>query len=388
MGLPGILCHVDDILVYGKDQTEHDTRLMAALEAIQKAGLTLNSEKCQFNQTCISFLGHIVNSEGISQDPQKTMAITKMAQPTSVTQLRRFLGMINQMGKFSPNLAQISQPLRDLLSKKNSWIWERPQQEAFEKLKSEVATTCVLCHYNVDAKTKISADASSYGLGAVLLQFQKNKWQPIAFASRSLNETDAQIEKEALAITWACERFSEYILGKEVELETDHKPLVPLLGSKHLDSLPPRVLRFRLRLMRFQYNIKHVPGKELYIPDTLSRAPVNNATDHLATNDIELYIQTVVLSLPADKDRLNSYREAQANDTICSRLIDYCKSGWPNKSKLGGEIKKYWQFAGKFSLHDNLLLYGSRIVVPESMRLVTLQKIHQGHQGIQKSWSV
>ena len=386
-GLPGILCHVDDILVYGKDQTEHDTRLMAALKAIQKAGLTLNREKCRFNQTCISFLGHIINSEGISQDPQKTVAITKMAQPTCVTQLRRFLGMINQMGKFSPNLAQISQPLRDLLSKKNSWIWERPQQEAFEKLKTEVTTTHVLHHYDVNARTKISADASSYGLGAVILQFHKNKWQPIAFASRSLNETEcryAQIEKEALAITWACERFSEYILGKEVELETDHKPLVPLLGSKHLDSLPPRVLRFRLRLMRFRYNIKHVPGKELYIPDTLSRAPVNNPADHLATDDIELYVQTVVQSLPADKDRLNTYREAQANDAICSRLIDYCKSGWPNKSKLRGEIKKYWQFAGELSLHDDLLLYESRIVVPDAMRLVTLQKIHQGHQGIQK----
>ena len=89
-----------------------------------------------------------------------------------------------------------------------------------------------------------------------------NRCQPIAFASRSLNETEcryAQREKEALAITWACERFSEYILGKEIELESDYKPLVPLLGSKHMDSLLPWVLHFTLYLMRFQCNIKHVP---------------------------------------------------------------------------------------------------------------------------------
>ncbi len=82
----------------------------------------------------------------------------------------------------------------------------------------------------------------------------------------------AQIEKEALASTWACEKFSDFILGKHIDLETDHKPLVPLLGSKNLDSLPPRILRFRLRLDRFDYTISHIPGKQLHIADTLSRA--------------------------------------------------------------------------------------------------------------------
>ena len=92
--------------------------------------------------------------------------------------------------------------------------------------------------------SKISADASSYGLGAVLLQKHNGEWKPIAFASRSLTDTErryAQIEKEALVLTWACEKFSEYVLGKPIQLETDHKPLVPLLGKKSLDSLPPRV---------------------------------------------------------------------------------------------------------------------------------------------------
>ena len=85
----------------------------------------------------------------------------------------------------------------------------------------------------------------------------------------------AQIEKEALVITWACEKFNQYILGKRILLETDHKPLVPLMTHKHLDNLPPCVLRFRLRLMRFDYEISHLPGKYFYTADALSQAPVN-----------------------------------------------------------------------------------------------------------------
>ena len=112
--------------------------------------------------------------------------------------------MINQMSKFSSNLSQISQPLRELLSPKVSWIWEHAQQEAFEKLKTELATPQVLSHYNIDADTKVSADASSHGLGAIFLQLHNGEWKPTSFASRSLRDTEhryAQIEKEALALT-------------------------------------------------------------------------------------------------------------------------------------------------------------------------------------------
>ena len=139
-----------------------------------------------------------------------------------------------------------------------------------------MASPPVLAWYDPAADTKVSADASTYGLGAVLLQHQNGGWKPIAYASRSLTETEthyAQIEKEALATTWACERFSNYILGKSIYIETDHKPLVPLLNTKNLDSLPPRVLRFRLRLARFSFTVEHVPEKLLYTADALSQAP-------------------------------------------------------------------------------------------------------------------
>ena len=319
-GLPGVLCHVDDILVFGATPEEHDRRLQAVLERIKEAGATLNAEKCQFSQTQITFLGHVINHHGISPDPRKTAAILAMTLPSSVTELRRFMGMVNQMTKFSPNIAQISKPLRE--SSKNARSWEATQENSFSKLKAEISSPRVLALYDPSAKTKISADASAYGLGAVLLPKQQDQWRPIAFISCSLSETElryVQIEKEALALTWALEKFSEYTLGKVIQLETDHKPLVPLLGQKNLDLLPPRVLRFRLRLMRFQYTIQHVPGKSLYTADTLSRAPLKNPCNAAAVHSGETE-QAIRAVLPASADRLEAFAKSQANDKICSQL--------------------------------------------------------------------
>jgi len=130
------------------------------------------------------------------------------------------------------------------------------------------------------------------------------------------------------------------VLGKPILLETDHKPLIPLLGNKRLDSLPPRVLCFCLQLMRFQYSINHVPGKRLYMADTLSRAPLSTTTDEI-TSDAERFMQSVISALPASKDYLDSYCTAQLQDPTCSKLIELCNSGWPNSNTLRGDLSKY-----------------------------------------------
>ena len=164
----------------------------------------------------LSFLGHTIDQEGIHADPVKTTVIFNMNPPTSVPELRRFMGMINQLGKFTPNLAELTQPLRELLSKKSQWLWGPAQSSAFDGIKKELSKPTSLAHYDPDAPTKISADASSYGLGAILLQMSQSQWRPPAYASRSMTATKrryAQIE-EALATTLACEKFSDYILGK------------------------------------------------------------------------------------------------------------------------------------------------------------------------------
>ena len=132
-GVERVLCMMDDILVHGKTQEEHDSRLQEVLQRIQRSGLTLNKEKCFFSLPEVKFLGQVIDSEGIGPDPDKVSAIRQVPEPTNMGDVRRFLGMVNQLSKFSPNLAERTQPLRDLLSKRNMWIWGEPQRRPFKK---------------------------------------------------------------------------------------------------------------------------------------------------------------------------------------------------------------------------------------------------------------
>ncbi|KAF7645595.1 hypothetical protein LDENG_00201440 [Lucifuga dentata] len=180
-------------------------------------------EKCEFAKREVKFLGHIVSAEGMRLDPEKLRAVQDMAEPTDVSGVCSFLGMVHQLGKFIPNLADKVKALRDLLSKKNTWCWGCDQVKAFHNLKQELSSATVLVLYDSNKDLRISADASSYGLGAMMLQKQDDTWLPVAYASRSLSSTEqryTQVEKEALALTWACERFSAFILGRHFELET------------------------------------------------------------------------------------------------------------------------------------------------------------------------
>ena len=186
-GLEGVVNQTDDTVVHGVTKVEHDHRLAAVLRHLEEEGVTLNQEKCKFGMTTIKFLGHIIGPEGIRPDPDKVKAIVFMHLPTSITEVRLFLGMVNQLSKFSPRLAEMSEPLRSLLSSKNTWGWLAAQQKAFEDLKAELQSQRVLALYHPDRETIVAADASCYGLGSVLLQQQPDKdWKPVLFASRTL----------------------------------------------------------------------------------------------------------------------------------------------------------------------------------------------------------
>ena len=183
-----------------------------------------------------------------------------------------------------------------------------------------MTNTPVLALFNPNLETVLSADASAFGLGAVLLQRQPSgKLKPVAFISRSMTPTEqryAQIKKEALAFTWACERLSDYLIGLPFHIHTDHKPLVPLFSSKHLEELPIRVQHFRLRMMRFQFSISHVPGKDLIVADALSRAPVAQPTsaDELLQQEAGVFVQVVLQSIPATEERMDMIRDLQLRD--------------------------------------------------------------------------
>lgn len=391
-GLPGTVCHIDDVLIWGMSQAEHDERLHNVLGRLRKAGLTLNLDKCELNRSEVNFLGHVISANGVRADPEKISAVQDMREPSNVSELRSFLGMVTQLGKFIPHLAERDKPLRDLLSKKNEWVWGHAQQTAFDFLKQQLTSPPVLALYDPNKELKLSADASSYGLGAVLLQKEEDEWRPVAYASRSLTETEqryAQVEKEALGLTWGCERFRAFLIGQHFQLETDHKPLVSLLGNQALSELPPRIQRFRMRLMTYSYTIHHVPGKTLLTADTLSRAPVHNSTRASRTasslmEDTNIYVNSIMCNLPASDTYLAELREQLKADSTCSQVMAMCQSGWPESSALNAVLKQYWKDRAMLTVENGLLLRGTRLVIPSAMRDTVLEKVHEGHQGIVK----
>ena len=306
-GLEGVECQIDDIVVHGRTQEIHDKRLHQVLDSLEKANITLNLDKCEFNKSQIKILGNIVSSNGISPDPEKVKAIADLPAPGNISQTRSFLGMVNQLSKFTDHLADKTKPIRDLLSEKNFWSWGQAQDKAFKQIKQCLISPPVLALYDTNKKTKITNDASSYGLGGVVLQQQDDDtWKPVAYFSRALTNTEmhySQIEKECLAFTWLCERASDYILGKPIVGETDHKPLVPMLMTNCLDQLPPRIQRFRMRLMRFNIQeMIHVPGKNMYTSDTLSRMmtkeTASKETSQFDENETEAFVCSIMDALP------------------------------------------------------------------------------------------
>ena len=207
-GLPGVKCLVDDSLVVGRNQAEHDERLRPVLDRlVQEEKLDL--EKCLFSASRLEYIGKIIDGQRLRKDPSKVQAIVNFPEPRDVKELRRFLGMANQLMKYCPDLAEHTKPLIDLLRSNTAWLWGPQQAAAFNYLKQELASEHVLSIYNPERETVVSADASNYGLGAVLLQKQPSgELKPVAYASRSMTDIEcryAQIEKEGLALTWVLE---------------------------------------------------------------------------------------------------------------------------------------------------------------------------------------
>ena len=161
-------------------------------------------------ESCVTFLGHALSAEGITRGDENITAIGDFAQIKDIAELRRFLGLVNFVGKFVENLAHEIKPLTELLRKDTPWVWECDQQMAFEKAKRLICRKPVLAVYDVNRATKVSADASGYGIGASISQLHGNKWKIMAYASRMLTEAEqrwSQIEKECLALVVACENF-------------------------------------------------------------------------------------------------------------------------------------------------------------------------------------
>jgi transposase InsO family protein len=379
-GLEGAAVIMDDVLVWGKDMQEHNERLRATLQRASDAKLTLNKTKCKVGVPEVLYMGHVLTENGMRVSEDRIKAIVDMEPPTTVTELQRFLGMINYVGKFIPNLAARTKPLRELLEKKVAWNWQHEHQKCMDDLKQVLVEAPVLGYYDLKEPVTVSVDASSFGLGGCLLQ----NGRPVAYASRSLNSAErnyAQIEKEMLAITWGCTKFHDYIYGRsDVVVHTDHKPL-ECLYNKPLHSAPPRIQRMMLKLQKYDFKVRYVPGKEQYISDTLSRATGQEQPESEG-DEFEVF---TVSSLPISDEQLNKFHRETELDSTLQMLKKYVATGWPeSKDDIVQEARPYWSFREELSISDGLLLKSERLVVPSSLRSEMLARLHGGHLGIEK----
>ena len=225
----GVKVIVDDLLVWGKDDEEHDARLEQVLRRAREVNLKFNAKKCKIKKE-VPYVGHVLSKDGLKADPEKIRAVKEMKPPVNAKELKTFLGFIQYLGTFMPNMATESAPLRELLEKNVAWHWDHLQEESFQKLKQMASSTPVLGYYDPRGPLCLSVDASSKGLGTVLLRDEKS----LAYASRALTPTKqryAQIEKRTLAIVYGVQKFHQYIYGRTTDVETDHKPLQYILNK-------------------------------------------------------------------------------------------------------------------------------------------------------------
>jgi hypothetical protein len=259
--IEGVDTMMDDIIVWGATREEHDERLRKVLEKARSANLKLNQSKCQFGLNELTYLGDVLCNEGVKPDPNKTKAIYDMPRPECKADIQRFLGMLNYNAKFIPDTSSRAAPLRGLEEKRNEWSWGPEHESAWNDLRTALTTEPVLKFYDPKKPTKISADASQSGLGAVLLQQDEDGWAPVAYASKAMTEAEtryAQIEKECLALTFACERFHQFVYGMKFVAETDHKPLFAIFKKSLADS-PLSLQRMRIRLQKYDFDLEYLP---------------------------------------------------------------------------------------------------------------------------------
>lgn len=376
-GLKGVKVFIDDMLVYGSTKDEHDQRLKAVLERLNACGLTINEAKCEFGKSMVKFMGHELSENGILPTNDKVSAIQNFRRPQTHTEMRSFLGLVNYVGRFIPNLSTITAPLRALTIKGSKFRWSKEAKSAFAKVKLALTSPDHLAFYNPKLETTLVTDASDEGLGAVLLQTENSITRPVCYASKSLSKTEKKystLDKEALAIVWATERFEMYLRGLDFTILTDHKPLQYIFGESSTPN--QRQERWVLRLQSYRKKIVYVPG-EVNIADPLSRLCEAVGAKTFDKTTEKVLCSIVEVNKPSAVTMSEVIRCSQNDEEIQRVKLALNDDCWEN-------IKPYAPFKAELCFSQDVLLRKNKLVIPEVLRQTVLQLTHVGHPGKEK----
>ncbi|KAL3288252.1 hypothetical protein HHI36_002701 [Cryptolaemus montrouzieri] len=261
------------------------------------------------------YLGHLITEDGVKPDPKKISAIADYPQIKNAKDVRAFLGLAGYYRRFIPNFSALSQPLTKLLRKDTTFNWTSLQQNAFETLRNILITEPLLQYPKFEEEFNLSTDASNYAIGAVLSQGKMGQDKPIAYASRTLNRAESNystVEKELLAIIWSVKHFRHFLYGRKFKIFTDHRPLTWLFNAKDPSS---RLVRWRLLLEEYDYNIEYRPGVRNQVADALSRIEDHQGTS-AAVNTLHSIQRDPSYSdfLKASSTSLITYENLTEND--------------------------------------------------------------------------
>ena len=391
-GLEGVANIADDLAIAGKNQKDHDKKLIKLMKRAADTNICFNSVKCDVSKPEISFFGNHYSEEGIKPDPKKLIDLKNMASPANKEELSKILGLLTYLSSYIPNFSAKSEPLRALLKKDVPFIWEPEQEQYLNKLKSEITNKTTLPFYNPKVPLTIEVDASTKGLGAALIQNEK----PIAFASKALTKTQANysnIEREALGLVHGVQRYHTYLYGKSFNAFTDHKPLVDI-WEKPLICAPQRLQRLFLLLQGYNMKLQYRPGPEMTLSDTLSRLPnmENKSTiqldarvDGVCVQERELDALPITL-LNFTQERLNKIQKETAEDPKLNILTQTILQGWPEDIKqCNQDIREYFNFRECLAIENGIIFKGRQVIIPEISRKDILKQLHTSHQGINKT---
>ena len=303
-------------------------------------------------------------------------AITALAAPTNKQELQSLLGTVNFMSTFIPNLTKKTHLMRSLLKRDNHFVWTSDMQKELNTIKNDITSAMELIHYDPNKPAIIETDASLKGIGAVPIQDGK----PVCFLSKALTPAETNytnIERELLAILFACEKLHRYTFARKITVHTDHKPLQAIF-QKPVSLAPPRLQRMLLRLSRYDTHVKYVGSKSVLLADTLSRLVQPGTAKEIPGLDIN-----IAQVLKVEPTRLESLQEETKADPTLASLTDLIITGWPDSMQdLPDNLHPYWCFRDELTILDGLVMKGSRVVIPASMRPGTLTRLHDAHQGL------
>lgn len=377
-GLDGVMPYFDDFILVAKDTDELAKKLKEVLSIFATNGLRLRKDKCVFQASSVTFLGHRVDADGIWPLEEKIMAIKKSPAPTNKKELQAFLGMLGFYQPFLRDKATIAEPLHRLLDKDRKWLWTKEHDDAAVKLKELLSSDRLLTHYSLRRPVGLVADASPYGCGGVLFHIMEDgSERPVAFYSRTLSSAErnySQLDRESVAIVSAVKKFHNYLYGRQFVIYNDHRPLLGILGQGPCPQvISPTMLRRRIFLSAYDAELKYRPAEKMGNADFLSRAPVAGESINFVDHKIESPFNS------------RDLEEQTLKDKVLSVILQWTRDGWPaTDKKIAAEYVTYYRKRAEISLAGNCLLWGTRLIIPATAKKQMLHALHVSHPGVVK----